>query len=300
MADYANMMEWTIKKDGQVATIKFDVVQKPLDQFIEHHMSLGLALEKVRFDDEVRVVVITGRDDGMFELGPTPGETEPYPTSVLDPGSRPGGPGSVRGPWSLTQGIERTFQALALMEKPVVGRLNGDAYGFALHAMWGCDIIIAQEDVICCDNHLSMHPTLPWGISAGDGAFGFMPLFMTPTKLKEFLLLGRRWTAKQLAELNLINYAVPADELDAKVDEIVQEFLARPIGALVRTKRAANKRLIEQLNLTLDYSWHAENMDLWEAAATNWKQDYTLRPDQPPWTVNDPAAETGLDPQHGR
>ena len=70
MADYANLMEWVVKKDGPVATIKFDVVEKPLSEFIEHHMSLGLALEQVRFDDTVRVVVITGRDDGMFELGP--------------------------------------------------------------------------------------------------------------------------------------------------------------------------------------------------------------------------------------
>jgi enoyl-CoA hydratase len=300
MADYANLMEWVVHQDGPVATIKFGAVEKPLDQFIEHHVSLALALEKVRFDDSIRVVVITGRDDGMFELGPTRGETEPYPGEVMNPATRPGGPSALRGPWNLTQGVERTFAALALMEKPVIGRLNGDAYGFALHAMWGCDIVIAQEDIIVSDNHLSLHPVLPWGMSAGDGAFAFLPLFLTPVKLKEFLLLGPTWTGRQLADLGLVNYAVTADELDAKVDQFVKAFLERPPGPLIRTKRACNKRLIEQMNLTLDYSWLSESMDHWEMAAENFDQQMTLRPDEPPWTVADPTAEVGLDPQHGR
>jgi enoyl-CoA hydratase len=287
MSDYANMM-------------KFDVVNKPLEQFIEHHMSLGLALEEVRFDDSVRVVIITGRDDGMFELGPQRGETEPYPPEVMNPATRPGGPSSLKGPWSLSQGIERTFQTLALMEKPVIGRLNGDAYGFALHAMWGCDIIVAQEDVLISDNHISLHPVLPWAMAAGDGAFAFLPLFMTPTKLKEFLLLGKTWTAKDMADLGVINYAVPADELDAKVDEFVQAFLARPPVPMIRTKRAINKRLLEQMNLTLDYSWLAESMDHWEMAAQNFEPQLTLRHDEPPWTVEEPGVDAGLDPQHGR
>ena len=63
MADYANLMEWVVTQNGPVATIKFGTVSKPLDEFIEHHVSLALALEKVRFDDSVRVVIITGRDD---------------------------------------------------------------------------------------------------------------------------------------------------------------------------------------------------------------------------------------------
>jgi enoyl-CoA hydratase/carnithine racemase len=282
MSEYANLMEWVVTKDGPVATIKFDTVSKPLEEFVEHHMSLGLALEKVRFDDSVRVVVITGRDDGLFELGPQRGETEPYPPEVMNPATRPGGPSALKGPWSLSQGIERTFAALALMEKPVIGRLNGDAYGFV------------------SDQHLSLHPVLPWGMSAGDGAFAFLPLFMTPTKLKEFLLLGPSWTAKQMADLGLINYALPADELDAKVDELVQAFLARPPIPLIRTKRAANKRLIEQMNLTLDYSWLSESMDHWEMAAQGFEPQLTLRHEDPSWTVDDPSEQPGVDPQHKR
>jgi enoyl-CoA hydratase/carnithine racemase len=288
---YSNSMEWAVHRDGPVATIKFGVVEREPADFIEHHVSLGIALEQVRFDDSVRVVIITGRDtNDVFELGPHRGETKQWPLTVLDPRSRPGGAGAVRGPWSLTQGVERTFQALALMEKPVIGRLNGDAYGFALHVMWGCDIVVAREDVLCCDNHLTMHETFPVAMTAGDGAMAFLPLFLSPTKLKEFLLLGPRWTARELADLGAINYAVRADELDAKVEYFVNAFLARPPLPMMRTKRAINKRLIEQLNLSLDSAWNSELLDHWEGTAFNFEPQRTLRHDEPAWRVPQPES----------
>jgi enoyl-CoA hydratase/carnithine racemase len=284
-AHYANTMEWVVHRDGPVATIRFEPVQRDPQDFIEHHVSLGIALEDVRFDDSVRVVVITGREtDDIFELGRKRDETQKWSFSVLDPRTRPGGAGALRGPWNLTQGVERTFQALAMMEKPVIGRLNGDAYGFALHAMWGCDIVIAREDVLCCDNHLTMHSTFPVAMAAGDGAMAFLPLFLSPTKLKEFLLLGPAWTARELADLGAINYALPTmAEVDAKVDEFVQAFLSRPPVPVMRTKRAINKALIQQMNLSMDYAWTAELLDHWEGTATDFQQRTTLRHDEPAW-----------------
>ena len=103
-----------------------------------------------------------------------------------------------------------------------------------------------------------------------------------------------------MADLGLINYAVPADELDAKVDEFVKAFLARPPVPLIRTKRAVKSGPIEQMNLTLDYSWLAESMDHWEMAAQGFEPQLTLRSDEPSWTVADPSAKPGLDPQHNR
>jgi hypothetical protein len=54
-------------------------------------------------------------------------------------------------------------------------------------------------------------------MSAGDGAFAFLPLFMTPTKLKEFLLLGPSWTARTADphETRCQQAIDRADELDA-------------------------------------------------------------------------------------
>ena len=67
-------------------------------------------------------------------------------------------------------------------------------------------------------------------------------------------MLGKRFTAQDLAELGIVNYAVPEAELDAKVDEIVQALLRRSSFALAWTKRIANRRIADQLNLALDAS----------------------------------------------
>lgn len=67
-------------------------------------------------------------------------------------------------------------------------------------------------------------------------------------------MLGKRFTAQELAERGIVNYAVPEAELDAKVDEIVQALLRRSSYALAWTKRIANRRVADQLNLTLDAS----------------------------------------------
>jgi enoyl-CoA hydratase len=266
--------EWAIELEGQVATIKWKPVLRLPSDYREHHLSLALALDEVRWDDRVRVIVIAGSDEGAFETNP-PNAALPY-DKIMNPNRPP-------GRWSSGKGIERTFETLALMEKPVVGRLKGNAFGFAGNVLFGCDIIVAAEDAVVCDFHLSMEPALAFGMSAGDGAMAFMPLFFPPTKLKELLLLGGRVTAKELARLNVINYAVPRDEVDPLVNRFVAELLRRPARPLARTKRAANKALIQQWNLSMDYSYLAERLDLFEAAAQEWKPDTSFHPEKPVW-----------------
>jgi enoyl-CoA hydratase/carnithine racemase len=91
-----------------------------------------------------------------------------------------------------------------------------------------------------------------FGIVPGDGGGALAPLFFSPPLAKEALMLGRRFTAPELVELGAINYAVPASQLDAKADELVQALLRRSSYALAWTKRIANRRVAEQLNMALD------------------------------------------------
>ena len=53
-------------------------------------------------------------------------------------------------------------------------------------------------------------------------------------------MTGDLLDAKEAQALGLINYAVPASELDAKVDEIAGKVLANPKWAVRWTKTAAN------------------------------------------------------------
>jgi enoyl-CoA hydratase/carnithine racemase len=80
-------------------------------------------------------------------------------------------------------------------------------------------------------------------------------------RYKEYQMLSQQLTARDLADMNIINYAVPADQLDDKVDEIVRRLLVRPQHVLSQIRQLAQKPIIEQANLQHDLSWAYEHLD---------------------------------------
>jgi enoyl-CoA hydratase len=177
---------------------------------------------------------------------------------------------------------------LVLLEKPVIARVNGHASSNGQSILFGCDLIVAREDAIITENHLGLGEVkdhegvphgYPFGITPGDGAGALVPLFMPPTKAKEYLMLSPAYTAKELAAMNIINYAVPMERLDVVVDDLIQRLLRRPARTLARTKRIANKLLIQQWHIAFDLSMEAEKLDFWELGRNGWVNDLTLRPD---------------------
>jgi hypothetical protein len=69
----------------------------------------------------------------------------------------------------------------------------------------------------------------------------------------------------ELADLRAINRAAPRKELQAAVDDMVQVLLARPAWALAWAKLAVNKRVVQNLELTLDVSLAHEMITLQRA-----------------------------------
>jgi enoyl-CoA hydratase/carnithine racemase len=67
-------------------------------------------------------------------------------------------------------------------------------------------------------------------------------------RAREMILLCDEVPAAQAAEWGLVNWAVPAAELDAKVDELVEKLSTK----LPETTRYAK----QQLNWWRDISWH--------------------------------------------
>ncbi|MCR8549250.1 enoyl-CoA hydratase/isomerase family protein [Salipiger sp. P9] len=244
-----------ISQDGQVATIRILPLRDTLvmDDPVDVHTEMPRAIEQLRLDNSVRIVVLTGAYDGEF-LVPPPNDyyTSERATARL---------GDPYGIWNVSNGMLRCCQALTEIEKPVIAKLNGDAIGFGQSIALGCDLILAREDAVISDAHLGMSEVvtsggrrvgLPFATVPGDGAGALMPLFMPPTKAKEYMMLSRSYTAAELAQMNIVNRAVPAAELDAVTDEVIAALLKRSAFALAWTKRIMNRHVAQQANLTLD------------------------------------------------
>ena len=83
-------------------------------------------------------------------------------------------------------------------------------------------------------------------------------------------MLPRAFTAREFADRGLINYAVPAADVAAKVDELVQRLLKRPAYPLAWAKRVANRHVVDQLNRTLDAGAGYEMIGLSQLERQGW------------------------------
>ena len=155
------------------------------------------------------------------------------------------------------------------MEKPVIAKVNGNAIGFGSSLAFACDFIVAAEDAVFCDHHLGMGKSIQggrtdFGTVPGDGGTVFVPLHMPPCMAKEYLWLAQGNDGTELAAARIINAAVPAAELDAKVDAMAKALLERTPYSLALAKRAANRVHAERFNLTYDLAWSYELLNFFQ------------------------------------
>ncbi len=134
---------------------------------------------------------------------------------------------------------KRIVTSLLDMEKPLICRLNGAAAGLGATIALMSDVIIAADTAAIGDPHVKV------GLVAGDGGAIIWPQLIGFARAKELLMTGDMLPATEAERFGLVNYAVPADELDAKVDEIASKILGNPRWAVRWTKTAANIPLRE-------------------------------------------------------
>lgn len=246
MSDYLLL---DIVRTGQIATIVLKRLERPMREKAktggaQRAAEVARALTELRDDNSVRVIVVTGKED-VFTIPP----------------SSYGHHGNPGGDWDIMSGVTRAVEALCTIEKPVIAKVNGHAVGFGANLVLGCDFIIAREDAIIADHHMSAGELFIDGelkgsaehcMVTGDGGAVFAPLKMPMNVAREYLMLARPFTAKELAAMGVVNYAVPASELDAKTEEIAQRLLKRNAYALAMTKRVLNKQMLANFNLVHD------------------------------------------------
>lgn len=141
----------------------------------------------------------------------------------------------------IDEGFDRTAReakriifSLLDCEKPVIARVNGHATGLGATLALFCDIVFAVETAKIGDPHVSV------GFTAGDGGAVIWPQLIGYSRAKEYLMTGRLMTAVEAARIGLINHAVPAADLDARVYDLAEELLAGSQVAVRTTKMAVN------------------------------------------------------------
>ena len=126
-------------------------------------------------------------------------------------------------------------------------------YAGASLALFG-DIVFADETATIADPHVTI------GVVAGDGGAIIWPLLVGPNRAKEFLMTGDPLTGAQAERIGLVNHAVPADELAARVDQMAQRLAHAPRLAIELTKRSVNIQVNNLVNNILHASLALEGI----------------------------------------
>ncbi len=114
--------------------------------------------------------------------------------------------------------------------KPVVARVNGAVRAGGLGVMSACDFVIMIDSATMAFSEVRI------GVVPAVISVVCLPRFGT-LKGAELMLTGDIFTGSQAAEWGFINRAVPADELDAAVDELLASLKKCSPLALAETKK---------------------------------------------------------------
>ncbi len=229
--DFSGYQRLTFERRGRVLWATLDA--GPLNAVdFEMHGELARVFPDLQSDPDSDLVVLTGAGR-VFCAG---GDMDWFQAMIDDPAA-------FR---AIANDAKRIVNGLLELEKPIVCRLNGAAVGLGASIALLCDVIIADEKARIGDPHVKV------GLVAGDGGAVIWPQLIGFARAKELLLTGELLVASEAAAMGLINHAVPAAELDHKVDEVVGKILANPRWAVRWTKTAVNLVLRDIANRVMD------------------------------------------------
>ena len=213
MSNYENIL---VEKRGKVAVMTINRPDKLNALNSKVHAEGVAALDELRKDDAVRVVVITGAGEKSFIAGADISE--------------------FAGQTPVTQRNlfhERTFfNSIDTFPKPVIAMINGFCLGGGNELALACDIRIASE------NARFGQPEINLGIMPGGGGTQRLTRLVGEGRAMQIILSGEMIDAPTALQFGLVNQVHPLAELEAKTMELASKIAEKAPIALQLCKEA--------------------------------------------------------------
>ncbi|HEV3470549.1 MAG TPA: enoyl-CoA hydratase-related protein [Pyrinomonadaceae bacterium] len=231
MASYETLL---VERRGRVAVVTINRPDKMNALNIKTRAEGAAALDELREDAEVRVVVITGAGPKSFVAGADisefAGRTAVSQREVM-----------------LGRSL---FTAVDSFPKPVIAMVNGYCFGGGCELAMACDLRVASETASFGQ------PEINLGIIPGGGGTQRLTRLVGETKAMEMILTGDRIDAQTALQVGLVNLVVPAADLEAKTVELANRIAEKSPVALrlakEAVKTAARANLDEGLRREID------------------------------------------------
>lgn len=170
-------------------------------------------------DSNVRGVIITGKGTKAFAAGADIAE---FANFNIEEGTRMSAEGHA------------VLRAIDNCPKPVIAAVNGFALGGGNELAMACHIRVASE------NARFGQPEVNLGITPGYAGTQRLAQLIGKGRALEYLMTADMINAKQAYEFGLVNHVVPAEELMAKCEEILNKIKTKAPMAITSVIRCVN------------------------------------------------------------
>lgn len=206
-----------LEKKGDILIICMNRPKQMNSLNVEIAKKLKEAFEGIRWDDAVKVVVLSGSGEKSFCAG-------------LDLKER-----SRMGEEEILISREREiiplFHYLGEFPKPIIGAINGVALGGGAELALVCDIRIAAP-------HARFGQTeIRWGMIPSAGGCQRLRLVAGMAVAKELIMTGRVIEAEQALRLGIYNKLVPPEDLMTEALNMGNEMAEHSSVALKQAKK---------------------------------------------------------------
>jgi enoyl-CoA hydratase len=211
--------------EGAVVTIALNRPTKRNAVTIPMQHELARLFAAIAIDGDARALVLTGAG-ADFSVG---GDRTIAARMDTQPGFE-----------EEAIGIHRaTITALLALDIPVIGAIEGAAFGFGAELVACCDMVLLSETARLADPHV------PHGRGPGPIALLAWPLQTSRVMAAELILTGREVGAHEAVALGLANRVVAAGTARAEAAVLARSIAAMPPRGVTITRRALRLRMSE-------------------------------------------------------
>ncbi len=143
--------------------------------------------------------------------------------------------------------IVQLFKQLQECPVPVIARVNGHVMAGGFGLMCACDMAVAADDIRfgTSESKIGLTPMM---------ILPYMIRMVPPRQLQEMCITGEQFTAAQGLEWGLFNYVVTREQLDEKLDWLLQRIVPRSPTAIRLGKQAFAATRDMDLRSALEYA----------------------------------------------
>ena len=213
----------TFAIEDQIAWVKFNRPEKRNAMSPTLNRRMMEVLDELEFHPDAGVVVLTGEGSAWtagMDLKEYFRETE------------------IKGLAGTRQAQRESYgwwRRLRWYQKPTIAMVNGWCFGGGYGPLFGCDLAFAAEDAKFGLSEIN------WGILPGGGATKVAVELLSMRDAMYHAMTGEPIDGVKAAAWKLVNEAVPAAQLRARVTEVANVLLKKNPVALKATKDAIRR-----------------------------------------------------------